>query len=472
MEDPFSILSIFAPDPPSRPQLTPLYPSQPPSNPIDPLLPAPTSIPEPSYPPSPQLKTYAEPLRRRHWLVTRNAQSRANKIKEKDDEDFTPAWQVPQEAHAVDFDPYPGLVSELAEEIGITDIGARLGTQDAVFDAIRESVQCGVSEGNEAMEVDQPRNDEYWTRKRSAAAQDYIRDVVYGGVDGLAYVRSLAQFVTPPATPVRCSALRAPHFSYTSLQVKDEPIDPSSTGLGMPLAQYVHNVIVDPITEGLHNVLRTTAKHLTAPTSTPPLPTFIKTQIDLSLHTYPQLWHTLNELKQLTSDSIDMAALIRLPAELFLSENEWAGARWKEEAAKKAEEERARLMGLWQVDGHGASEYLAFAIKSHQEAQVQGVEDGTSGYVKEEPEMLQYVMDHAAKAIIALDARRQTGHLKLGPSDDKDSGEDTTQAVEDAGLRELRLNLLALAKRAPLDKIQRLPVDLVPEHIRHFVPTL
>jgi bromodomain-containing protein 7/9 len=238
----------------------------------------------------------------------------------------------------------------------------------------------------------------------------------------------------------------------------------------MPLAQYVENFIVDPITEGLHNVLHTTAQHLIAPTSTTPLSTSIASQIDISLHTYPPLAHTLSELKKVTSEAIDMAALIRLPAELFLSEHEWAGARWKEEAAKKAEEEKARSMGLWQVDGQGASEYLAFAIKSHQEAQAH---DGTSGYVKEEPEMLQYVMEHAAKAIVALDARRQAGDLKLKPpSDDKSSGEDGTQAVEDTGLRELRLNLLALAKRAPLDKIQRLPVDLVPEHIRHFVPTL
>ncbi len=45
-------------------------------------------------------------------------------------------------------------------------------------------------------------------------------------------------------------------------------------------------------------------------------------------------------------------------------------------------------------------------------------------------------------------------------------------SVPDAALRSLRLNLLALAKRAPLDTIARLPKDLVPEHIRHFVPTL
>jgi len=41
---------------------------------------------------------------------------------------------------------------------------------------------------------------------------------------------------------------------------------------------------------------------------------------------------------------------------------------------------------------------------------------------------------------------------------------------ENPRLRDLRLNLLALAKRAPLDKIQRLPAELVPEHIRHYVP--
>ena len=35
----------------------------------------------------------------------------------------------------------------------------------------------------------------YWTSQRAAEAEGYIRDLVYGGVDGLAYVRSLAEFV-------------------------------------------------------------------------------------------------------------------------------------------------------------------------------------------------------------------------------------------------------------------------------------
>jgi len=43
---------------------------------------------------------------------------------------------------------------------------------------------------------------------------------------------------------------------------------------------------------------------------------------------------------------------------------------------------------------------------------------------------------------------------------------------EDPVLRNLRLNLLALAKRAPLRYDRSITKGLVPEHIRHFVPTL
>lgn len=47
----------------------------------------------------------------------------------------------------------------------------------------------GVEDGGGDGHVD------YWTAERAASAERYIRDVVYGGVDGLAYVRSLAEFV-------------------------------------------------------------------------------------------------------------------------------------------------------------------------------------------------------------------------------------------------------------------------------------
>jgi bromodomain-containing protein 7/9 len=234
----------------------------------------------------------------------------------------------------------------------------------------------------------------------------------------------------------------------------------------MPLAEYVENYIVDPLTDGFHNVLRTTAQHLIDPSSTPPLPTTIASQVDSAVHSYPSVSHTLTKLKQVTSEAIDMAALIHFPAELFLSESEWAGARWKEEKVEKAEGDDAQAMASDESDGQGASEYLAFAIKSHQEAQAKATGNSTTGFAQDEPGVLQYVLDYVADAIAELEARRQDGTWQVKvESEDKESG-------EDARLRELRLNLLALAKRAPLDKIQRLPAELVPEHIRHFVPTV
>jgi bromodomain-containing protein 7 len=229
----------------------------------------------------------------------------------------------------------------------------------------------------------------------------------------------------------------------------------------MPLAEYVENYIVDTLTDGFHNVLRTTAQHLIDPSFTPPLPTTIASQVDSAIHTHPSVSHTLTQLKQVTSEAIDMAALIHLPAELFLSESEWAGARWKEGKVEKAD---AQALASDESDAQGASEYLAFAIKSHQEAQAKAT--GNSGFAQDEPGVLQYVLDYVADAIVELEAHRQDGTWQVkAESKGKES-------VEDARLRELRLNLLALAKRAPLDKIQRLPAELVPEHIRHFVPTV
>ena len=45
------------------------------------------------------------------------------------------------------------------------------------------------------------------------------------------------------------------------------------------------------------------------------------------------------------------------------------------------------------------------------------------------------------------------------------------EVEEEAVMKKLRLNLLALAKRAPLDQIMKLPPELVPAHLRHIVPT-
>jgi len=85
--------------------------------------------------------------------------------------------------------------------------------EERVFDAIRVSLDCeaagkklhtGGLEAKSAVFNDaNAGRDGYWTTQRAAEAEEYIRDVVYGGVDGLAYVRSLAEFVSRPQLEVR-----------------------------------------------------------------------------------------------------------------------------------------------------------------------------------------------------------------------------------------------------------------------------
>ena len=48
-------------------------------------------------------------------------------------------------------------------------------------------------------EQDEPdvKDETFWTDERAEDGWDYLRDVVYGSVDGYAYMRSLAEFVAP-----------------------------------------------------------------------------------------------------------------------------------------------------------------------------------------------------------------------------------------------------------------------------------
>lgn len=208
MEDPFSVLSVLAPEPVSRPYVTPLYP--PISLPAQPQYDPSTSQPQPVPFPTPiNLPSGHQPPiisgpgpggasnKRRHWAIIRNAPTRS-KGKEKDDESETadaPTWQAPREAHAVDFGSFALLAGELAEEMRRRGVQSSGEEQEQVFDAIRDSLDCevvarapegvGASDGGAG----------YWSKQRAAEAEEYVRDLVYGGVDGLAYVRSLAEFV-------------------------------------------------------------------------------------------------------------------------------------------------------------------------------------------------------------------------------------------------------------------------------------
>jgi len=255
VEDPFSVLSSLIPDPPTRPQLIPLYPpleqSQPPST----VPPTPSDIASSSHIPPPiqaslsgqslssRPQTYLSPTavpltyappdqllnpttnngkiisRRRHWTITRNSTTRKGKEREEEtDTPEVPAWQALREPHSLDFGPFALLAAELASQMAKNpppqmDLASGADSsptteQDTVVDTIRTSLHCveplkpsGDSFDFTAVSTASPTDSiylasGYWTSQRSAEAEEYLRDVVYGGVDGLAYVTSLARFLS------------------------------------------------------------------------------------------------------------------------------------------------------------------------------------------------------------------------------------------------------------------------------------
>lgn len=240
VEDPFTILSALAPDPLTRPGLTPIYP------PLSlPELPPPqtqtvseTSTPQPEtatsaiqefhrqpasfpstislplgYDPSPSINTEI-PLtttysKRRHWHIVRNPVGRKTKDITEDIETDEPPWQAAREVHPADFGSFAVLAGALSEEMkkrGVTPGVLKDGEEErVVLDAVRDSLVPEGTTSNEEPNEDaiiseylngaEPSANEYFTPQRAAEAEEYIQDVVYGGVDGLAYVRSLAEFV-------------------------------------------------------------------------------------------------------------------------------------------------------------------------------------------------------------------------------------------------------------------------------------
>lgn len=139
------------------------------------------------------------------------------KGKERDDDiEITdiPAWQTPREAHTTDVGSFAVLAGELAQEMRHRGVSNSPGTgvdedQSAMLDIIRNSLDCesGAKTVTNGSTIESAAATEesssalfhakdYWSLKRAAEAEVYLRDVVYGGVDGLAYIRSLAEFVT------------------------------------------------------------------------------------------------------------------------------------------------------------------------------------------------------------------------------------------------------------------------------------
>lgn len=398
MEDPFSLLNVLVPEPLSKPQLNPLYPSAQTNNTAQPLFPGPVNVP--STRPFPTLATLTASTsqstpRRRHWTIVRNASTRA-KLKEKEDEE-------PQSTETLR-DPFPSDFGSFAV-LG-AELGASACSEEKLVSSIRASIENRPIKRSLKAGVDS----EYWTDEKAEEAWDYVRDVVYGGVNGFAYVRSIAEFVRPPEEfSVSYSFITFPMLFDRSHDIQ-QPTGQYTHPLGMSVARYVEQHLVDVVTRGRHELLCTTAAYLHSVLKEPLAPA-MEAQMATSLTLRPSVFRLIQALQH---EQLDMAALIRTPDEL----------------------EKAGLGEL-------------------------GIPEG--------PAVLEQALECAVQALEELDRKiQQNDGVKV---EEKDAM-DTDGAEEDPVVKKLRLTLLALAKRAPLDKIAPLPAALVPAHIRKIVPTI
>lgn len=130
-----------------------------------------------------------------------------------------PPGQTGREVHATHFGTFAVLAGALSEEMKRRGVITKTSEEEkTMFDLIKESLEpvgtLDNGEGNEDTvmtaytEASTTTPTEYFTSQRAAVAEEYIRDIVYGGVDGFAYVRSLAEFVSTVPIEVSFQTLR------------------------------------------------------------------------------------------------------------------------------------------------------------------------------------------------------------------------------------------------------------------------
>ncbi|KAL5501196.1 hypothetical protein ACEPAH_9583 [Sanghuangporus vaninii] len=480
MEHPFTILRQLVPKPLTVPEVVPLIPtkfiaveapsetrevSQPPEGRRETQMDGPVALPIEAIPdvlsdpnrhvfvnPSPYTSVVGD-KHLRHWTITRNP-PRAVRSRDEDEEGAIagPDTKRRRVEHA-DYGTFAGLLGTVAAENGLKadEFEEFFSSDSKVLDQIRQTIENrGPTSNSETMD-----NLDVEKRVRLLDADEYIRDVVYGGVDGLAYFRSLAEFVG----------------EYHGSLEEDCDISVPPGALGMPVARWVAQHIVNPLTLGNQTTLRAVAETLArANVQEQDDPNAhashaIARYLELANEDKSSVHEQLRELKALAESfaQIDIAPLLRKPEELFLAENEWVG-RDLEQAQTTPLACATALDAIRSATisgaGSGSGAVLGLGLASALSGQ-----NRLAGVLADERAgAIEYALNATAEAL--RDFGQQQGQdMKID-----DGG--TEDETEDAVMRRTRLTLIALAKRAPIDRIARLPPELVPVHIRHIVPTL
>lgn len=374
VEDPFSLFSALVDVHQPKLILNPLHPDPLPENSV--TVPSPVNISLKRVLPQPAPELTATPTKRRHWSINRHS----GRARAKDGDEEGAHTSLPRREHTTtDY----GSMSALMADLTTQESPQNIADQPKLFDLLRNSIDGrGTSSAPDTVP----------TQAAALNAQDYIWSLVYGGVDGLAYVRSLAEFIGNPS--------------------------PVSEAEGFPLENWVQDNIVDSITEGRHRLVQKIVHQVTTKSDEPPDPSTsdISEDIRRSLDVYPQQGDLIAAL----GSQIDIQNLVNRPLELAQAELEWSGA-----AFKQARRQRREASGTLTID----NPMSALVAPSSQ--------DVTNDADKDDHEVLDHALDYSRQRLLQL--IQSDSAKKAQPS-----------GVEDPYTRDLRMNLLALSKRVPL----------------------
>jgi bromodomain-containing protein 7/9 len=152
--------------------------------------------------------------RLKHWTLNRNPTNRIRTKDTEDNHDLTPAASSrPSKrqriAEVSDYGPFALLSGSLAKESKITlsEIENSFGTHAEFLEGLRRSLNppnlsdvhgtprattgATLAQSN-GLETSSPLD---VSLRNALDGEDYVKEVVYGGVDGYAYVRSIAEFL-------------------------------------------------------------------------------------------------------------------------------------------------------------------------------------------------------------------------------------------------------------------------------------
>jgi len=275
-------------------------------------------------------------------------------------------------------------MSTLMADLTAQAVTRDISDQQKLFDLLRNSI-----DGRDVSSAP----DTAPTEAAALNAQDYIWSLVYGGVDGLAYVRSLAEFIGTPS--------------------------PDSGPEAFSLENWVDDNVVNSITDGRHKLLREIVRQTSAANSGEsfiPSDSDISQDIRRSLDVYPQQ----SDLIAALGSQIDIQNLVNRPLELAQAELEWSGATFKQTRRQHRE-----ASGTLTID----NPMSALVAPSSQ--------DPTNDTDKDDWEVLDHALEYSRQRLLLL---MQSDLAKKAQA----------AGGEDPYTRDLRMNLLALSKRVPL----------------------